>query len=180
MSGSLLDQLKKSGLVNDHQARKAESEKRKQQRQGRGKGKPVPVDEARQLARIAAAEKAERDRELNRQRQAQTEHRALAAQVRQLVETHRLAREHGDVAYHFTDGKLIKRLDLPAALHRKVVEGAAAIVRLGDGYEVVPAAVAERIEARDPSMVLVRNRPGRRDDEDDPYAGHEVPDDLMW
>jgi uncharacterized protein YaiL (DUF2058 family) len=44
----------------------------------------------------------------------------------------------------------------------------------------VPADIAERVRARDPSLVLVWNQPSQTPDEDDPYADFQVPDDLMW
>ena len=61
--------------------------------------------------------------------------------------------------------------------------GGAAIVRLGDQYEVVPAAVAEKLREMDPGLIVLLNasaKAAKPAGEDDPYAGFEVPDDLVW
>ena len=66
MSNSLQNQLLKMGLVDEKKVKQAKKEKHKQAKQ-QGK-KAVVVDEAKRLAQQVAAQKAERDRELNRQR----------------------------------------------------------------------------------------------------------------
>ena len=58
--------------------------------------------------------------------------------------------------------------------------GSAAIVRLGESYEVVPADVAEKIRARDAASVVDTGAADSTPDEDDPYKDYQVPDDLMW
>ena len=59
------------------------------------------------------------------------------------------------------------------------MDGALAIVRHEDFYELVPAVIAERVQQVDPATLVVWNRPEPKDP-DDPYAEFEVPDDLMW
>jgi uncharacterized protein YaiL (DUF2058 family) len=177
VGNSLQDQLKRSGLVDDKQIRKAKQERHHKRRRG------VPgdevTDEARALARKAAAEKAERDRRLNLEREAEAEAKAVAAQVRQLIEMNRVPRGDADEPYNFADSKAVKRLYLSRAMHAQMTGGKLAIVRYGDGYEVIPAAVAEKIAARDEHCVVVRN-------DDDPstkgdgYEDFKIPDDLMW
>ena len=68
MGNSLQDQLKRSGLVDDKQLKKA----RQEQRRARKRGQPQPgaADAARADVRQRAAEKAERDRRLNAERDA--------------------------------------------------------------------------------------------------------------
>ncbi len=176
MSNSLQDQLKRSGLIDDKQARKARLEKRGKRKRGET---DAEADAVREQARRAAAEKAERDRALNRERQAEMEARAVAAQVRQLIERNRRPREAGDVAYNFTDGTFVRRLHLGPALHAEVVAGVLAVVRLDDGYELVPAPVARKIAERDPDTVVVLNEGSGAEDADG-YEGYEIPDDLMW
>jgi uncharacterized protein YaiL (DUF2058 family) len=58
--------------------------------------------------------------------------------------------------------------------------GRLAIVRLDEGYELVPNVVAERILARDPQWFVSRNDKVEVEDEDDPYKDYKIPDDLMW
>jgi hypothetical protein len=60
-------------------------------------------------------------------------------------------------------------------------KGLIAIVKLNNQYELVPAAVAEKISQRDEQVVLVKNKPGKDAvAADDPYADYQIPDDLMW
>lgn len=56
-------------------------------------------------ARQAREEKAERDRQLNLERQQAAEKKAIQAQIRQLVETNRLDRSRGETSYQFVHDK---------------------------------------------------------------------------
>lgn len=172
---SLKDQLLKAGLADAKKARKAEHEKRQQ-------AKDPNADTAQKLAQQAQAEKAERDRALNRAQQDEKEKRALVAQIRQLTESHRIPRSGGDIAYQFTDDKKIKKLYVTAAQQAQLAKGHVAIVRLGDGHELVPAVVAEKIRQRDAAAVVLLNTRtvAAETDADDPYAAYQIPDDLMW
>ncbi|HEX4870631.1 MAG TPA: DUF2058 domain-containing protein [Moraxellaceae bacterium] len=172
---SLKDQLMKAGLADAKKARRAEHEKRQM-------AKDPDAETAEQLAARAMAGKAERDRELNRQQQEEKERRAVAAQIRQLVERHRIARAGGDVSFQFTDGKKIKKLYVTAAQQTQLASGQVAIVRLGEGYELVPTVVAEKLRQRDEAAVVLLNvrKADAAGAEDDPYAAYQIPDDLMW
>lgn len=171
---SLKDQLMKAGLADAKKARKAEHEKRQL-------AKDPNAESAHKLAQQALAEKAERDRALNRARDEELAQRALSAQILQLIEAHRIDRKGGAVAYQFTDAKKIKKLYVTPAQQDQLVKGQVAIVRLGDGHELVPTVVAEKIRTRDENaIVLLNTRQASATDEDDPYAAYQIPDDLMW
>ncbi len=178
MSNSLQQQLLKMGLVDEKKVKQAKKEKHKQAKQQDKKA--VVVDEAARLAQQAVAQKAERDRELNRQRKEEAERKALAAQVRQLIEVNRLPGEEGEIAYNFSDGNKVKRLYVTEQVQRQLGLGRLAIVRLDEEYELVPNAVAEKIRQRDESYVVLCNEPEQHSDDDDPYADYKIPDDLMW
>jgi len=178
---SLQDQLLKAGMVNAQKVKQVKKEKRKQSKRVRH-GEAEPVDEVKQAARQAQLDKAERDREINRQNQLLAEQKAIAAQIKQLVETHRLDRQGGEVGFQFVDGKSIKKLYVTAAQQRQLELGQAAIVAFNGDYELVATAIAEKIRQRDDGMVVLlneRTEPAHGDD-DDPYADYVVPDDLMW
>jgi len=166
------------GLVDEKKVKQVKKEKHKQAKQ-QGK-KAGAVDEARLLVQQAAAEKAERDRELNRQRKEEAERKALAAQVRQLIEVNCLPKGEGDIAYNFSDDNKVKRLYVTEQVQRQLGLGRLAIVTLDGQYELVPTAVAEKIRQRDESCVILCNEPQQHSDEDDPYADYQIPDDLMW
>ncbi len=175
---SLQEQLLKAGIADEKKVKKIKQEQRKAKKAN--KGKPQ-VDEGKLAAQRALAEKAERDRQINRQRQAEVEKKAIYAQILQLVDINRIDRKHGDIAYQFTDGKKIKRLYVTATLQTQLVKGLIAIVKVRDSYELVPAAIADKIKQRDAAVVLLHNEKSTEQvDEDDPYADYQIPDDLMW
>lgn len=178
MRNSLQDQLLKSGLVSDKKLKEAHREKKKEKKQA-GKG-AVLVDEAAELAKAALQEKALRDRELAELQKTEAKAREHAAQVKQLIEHYKQPRG-GDIAYNFSDGGVIKKLLVSAKLRDQIIRGHLVIVRVGEGYELVPVAAAERIKLRCPDVIVLWNIPGADEPaEDDPYKDFPIPDDLMW
>ena len=176
---SLQEQLLKAGLADEKKAREVRNEKRKQRKQ-QPKG-ATTVNEAEERARKARQEKAERDRQLNLERKKEAEKKAIQAQIRQLIETNRLDRSRGETSYQFVDGKKIKKILVNEQMVDQLSRGRLDIVALGDNYEIVPDRVARKIMERDESAIIsMHDR--KQDDagEDDPYAGYEIPDDLMW
>jgi uncharacterized protein YaiL (DUF2058 family) len=184
---SLQDQLLKAGLIDSKKAKQANKEKRKETNVARRSAEPV-VDEVKQSAEQARLEKIERDRELNRQREAELQQKAIAAQIKQLIENHRQSKDSDkknegskDVEYNFTDGKLIKKMRVSPLVQEQIVRGVLAVVKLGEGYELVPRVVADKIIQRDEKVIIVANTKNQtQSDEDDPYKDYVIPDDLMW
>ena len=176
---SLQDQLLKAGLADEKKAKAIRSEKRKK-RKSQPKG-TVQENEAEVRARQAREEKVERDRELNRQRQLEAEKKAIQAQIRQLVGTNRIDRSRGETSYQFVHDKKIKKIFVDDTMVDQLSRGRLAIVFVNDSYEIVAEGVARKIMERDESAVVVLHD-RKTDDagEDDPYAGYEIPDDLMW
>ena len=179
VGNSLQDQLLKAGLIDEQRLKESRSSKRKVVKQT-GKRRPEVGDEARRAAERARAEKAERDRDLNRRQQEEAARRARENEIRQLIHSNRVVREGGDVAFNFTDGTTLKRLYVNRDQQAALIAGRLAIVRQDTFYELVPAETAERVRARDPSLVLLQNRESEHNNESDPYAQFQVPDDLMW
>jgi uncharacterized protein len=179
---SLQDQLLKAGLIDPKKAQQANKEKRKEANVAR-RSNEEQVDEIKLSAEQARAEKAERDRELNRQRDLELQQKAIAAQIKQLIENHRQKKGagEGDVEYNFTDGKLIKKIRVSKTVQEQIIRGILAVVKLGEGYELVPRIVADKIAQRDASAVVVANtKSAQQVEEDDPYKDYVIPDDLMW
>ena len=180
MALSLQEQLLKQGLVDDKKAKQVKQEQRKKTKQQ--KQKPPQPNETAERARAARAEQAERDRQANRERQLEADRKAIAAQIRQLVETHRLgrdSREQPEVDYQFVDGKKIKKILVTQVQQDQLARGRIAIARLGERYELVPANIAEKVRQRDEQTIVLLNTVSA-EDEDDPYADYPIPDDLMW
>jgi uncharacterized protein YaiL (DUF2058 family) len=179
MGISLQDQLLKAGLVDKKQANQARKQKKKAQRQAQGR--PSSTESTSALARAAASLKAERDRELNRQRSHEAERKALLAQVRQLVEGHRIPIEDGEIGYNFSHEGKIRTLHVSPDLRNRLTDGQVAIVAIAGEYALVPQDVADKIRSRDEHCVITaQGAVGPTAAEDDRYAGYEVPDDLVW
>lgn len=176
---SLSDQLKKAGLVEENKVKKAKKAKHKKSVVQRH-NKAELVDEHKQAAEQARAEKAERDRQLNLEKKAEAERKAVVAQIRQLIDSNRLNEIEGEVAYNFSDAGVVKKLFVTDVLQRDISRGYLAIVQSEGAYALVPAAVARKIKERDEQTVVVLNDNKDAADDDDPYAEFQVPDDLMW
>jgi uncharacterized protein YaiL (DUF2058 family) len=179
---SLQEQLLGAGLVDKKKAKKLKAEKL-QHKQKVKNGKAAPIDDGERQAELKRQreDKADKDRVLNLERQKLAELKAIQGQIRQMIEQNRIRKENGDIAYHFTDDKKVKQLYVSQAMHNELSNGRLAIVKLDSLYELVPEPVALKISERDDTYVLVCNsRVERVEDEDDPYADFQIPDDLMW
>lgn len=181
---SLQEQLLKAGLVDEKKLARASQQKKKQAQQARkqrGK-KSRPPDKTGQRPQNR---KAERDRELNRQRQEATRQKELAAQVKQLIVDNRLDRSQGESPYAFVFKRKVKKIYVTDEHRKQLVRGqlviATYVANDGRKFELVPQAIAGKIAERDATcLVTVDSSADSRRDEDDPYAGYEVPDDLVW
>ena len=176
---SLKDQLLNAGLVDKKKAKQLKQELRKEAKV-RQKGQ-VPLDDNKEQVKRNLVEKAERDRQLNKQQQEVVERKAIQAQISQLIKMNRIKRESGDIAYQFTDGTRIKKIYVTEQLQNDLVNGRLAIAKLGNEFELLPSSAAEKIRQRDPQVIVLLNTYEVTGvDEDDPYAEYQIPDDLMW
>ena len=179
MANAFQDQLLKAGLVDSNKVKKANREKHKQQKQQQHANSPS-TDAAKLQTQQASAQKAERDRELNRQKVELENKKAIAAQVKQLIEANRAPKGDGDVAYNFQDANKIRRLYVTEAMRDQIVRGELLIVRLAGDYELVPKPVAEKIAQRDPGCVLAIKDSAQDAAAEGEYANYKIPDDLIW
>ncbi|MDQ2823667.1 MAG: DUF2058 domain-containing protein [Pseudomonadota bacterium] len=180
---SLAEQLLKAGLVDKNKVKLANQDKSKQKKVERRTG-AESVDEVRLAAQETQRKNAERARELNLQRDAAANQKAIAAQITQMVNQNRQSKGNGDIAYHYTyDGK-VERMYVSAAVQGHLMAGRLVIVvepgAKGVVTELVPRVVADKIAERNPAMVVRVNKSAAVVEEDDPYAAFQIPDDLMW
>ena len=181
MGNSLIDQLKKTGLVDKKKAHKVKHDQYKNKKQKIKKGSTAQLDETKLLAQKAQAEKVERDRQINLKKKEEAERKAIAAQIIQLIETNRVDDRDGEIVYNFTDANVVKRLFVSEQIHKHLMSGQLVIAKLGEGYELVPKPVAEKIKQRDADCII--NNDHNLEpvaEEDDPYADYKIPDDLIW
>jgi uncharacterized protein len=178
MRTPLQEQLLKAGLTKKH---KVAAAVREQNQQRKGKA-PAAHNEEQVSAAKLQAERAERDRALAAEQNALAHAKELRAQIRQIVETHKVARS-GEIPYRFTDNGAIKEFLVNTALRNQLAKGALVIVDHNDGYELLPRAAAEKIYERGGTSVLDHGRSEARaepSDDDAYYQRFVVPDDLIW
>jgi len=179
MRNPLQEQLLKAGLVNKAKAAQVVREQAKKH-----KGKVPAAASAEQLeAQRLQAEKAERDRAIAAERNAQLRLNEARAQVRQIVEAHKIKRE-GEIAYRFTDGNRIRDVLVNEPLRAQLAAGTLVIVRHGEGYELLPRVAADKVRERDAAMIVLDHGHAEatagNEADDEYYKQFEVPDDLIW
>lgn len=175
---SLKDQLLAAGLT-DKQSHKNARKKKQPTAAKKNRG---GLSESAKLADKARLEKAQRDKELNQQRQLEADKTARIAQIKQLVEKSKIDRENANIAYSFTLDKKIRKLYVSAEQQSQLARGQICIVTLStEKFELVPKVVADKIAQRD-ATYLIHNLVKESDqvDQDDPYADYQIPDDLIW
>ncbi|WP_318483353.1 DUF2058 domain-containing protein [Photobacterium leiognathi] len=169
---SLQEQMLQAGLIDKKKLKKAGKSSKKSRTQAKEAKAAVEANRQAQL---------EKDKELNRARDEEVKAKELASQIKQLIEMNRLDRKDGEIGYNFTDGSTVKKIYVDKVMQDQLVNGRLAIARYQDGYEVIPAAVADKIALRDEQSIVVNNTVDESIvDEDDPYADFVIPDDLMW
>lgn len=181
---SLQEQLLKAGLVDEKKLARAKQEKTRKAnlaRKQRGKNGAQPGSSGQQ----AQSKKAQRDRELNQKRQREAEARERAAQAKQLIDSNKQDRSKGEHPYSFVYRRKVKKIYVTETQKDHLVGGQLAIATCvtsdGRQFELVPRAVAEKIIERDQSFVVDLGQHAKSDqDENDPYADYQVPDDLVW
>ncbi|WP_281545736.1 DUF2058 domain-containing protein [Grimontia sp. SpTr1] len=169
---SLQEQMLQAGLIDKKKMKKAGKSSKKSRTLAKEAKAAVEEKRAAQVAQ---------DQELNRQKQQEAEKKAIAAQVKQLVEMNKIDRKDGDIGYNFTDGTLVKKIYVDKSTQDQLVNGRLAIARDGEGYAIVPGVVADKIVQRDENTIVLNNTVDEQAmGEDDPYADFKIPDDLMW
>ena len=181
MSLSLRDQLLQAGLIDPKKAKQAARAQHQKKVDRAKRPDAQQADAQAEAARRAAEAKAARDAELNRQLVEKQQQQARRAEVRQLVEQHRVKRlTDSEELYNFVDGKKIRRIPVDKQQRQKLVDGALGIVRCQGRYELVPADIAERIGERDAHALVSLSKAPPPPDDNDPYKDYVVPDDLTW
>lgn len=183
MSLSLREQLLAAGLVSKKQVESVEKERSQaEHRQKKSTSKAAPPPKQLTAAEKARAEKAARDRELNKKKEEKAARRARAVAINQLVEQHRIPRVEDEDAefYNFVDAGKIHRIAIKGETRERIVSGALVVARYRGWFALVPKEAAEKIRAIDPNAVLEHKVESAAPAEDDPYKDFVVPDDIKW
>ncbi len=182
MGKSFQDQLLALGLVDKKKAKEVKKQQHQTKKKKAKSGRNAQVvDENALLAKQAEEKKKARARQLNRERDEKLQKRAEAAKIKQLVEQNKVEKDENGIAYRFNVAGKIQRIFVSKEVSDKLSDGRLGIVVLGEGFEVVPKAIVEKIMTLDKKIVTILNEKTKDDDDpDDPYAEYKVPDDLMW
>ncbi len=191
MKGSLQDQLLGAGLIKKQDANNIKTAKKKQVKKSKETNTELK-NEAAELAEKTRLEEQQKSQALNAQRKQEAEEKAAQAQIKQMIKINSIAKidrkadEDSQLVYNFTDDSKIKTMLVSPANHGLITKGIVAIAKLEDSYYLIPAEAARKIAERDSSSIVLLNEFSKSDesnaddDIEDPYAGFEVPDDLMW
>src|SRR5690554_2077346 len=109
MAKSLQEQLLAAGLVDKKKAKKAAKELKQQDHLQRT-GQENAIDAAKEKAAQALREKAARDRELNLKREQEAQAKAIAAQIKQSVQTNHRAIGRDDSQCQFVAGEIVEAI----------------------------------------------------------------------
>lgn len=177
MGNSLQDQFLKMGLVDKKKHSQAKKEKHTRKTSGQSDKNDIA-----EMAKKALEEKRKRDKQLNKKKIAQREAKEATAKARQLIETHKIQNEPGELTYNFKDENTVRKLNLTSKGVESLTKGKVGIVKLAGEYQLVPADIIYKIRELNAKLVILLNTPPSKKtkDADDPYAEYEVPDDLMW
>ncbi len=175
MRNPLQEQLLKAGLVKKQNV-DAAVRAQKRQRDGKLAATTEQID-----ARKLQAEKAERDRALAAERNAQAREKEKQAQIRQLIVQHRVDGD-GDTPYRFADGERLASVLVGDAVRKQLASGALVIVRHDAGHALMPRAAGELVRQRGGLVVVdhAADQASTASDEDEHYRKFVVPDDLIW
>ncbi len=185
MAGSLQDQLLSKGLINKNKAKKIQREQQHQKRVSK-KHKTELVDEAKVAAEQAQKNKAEQDKKLNQELKAKADERAIAAQIKQLISNNNISVKSKDVAFIFHHQGKSQTLVVERAQEEQIKKGRLVVVQqveIKDShkYQLVPSQIADKIASRNTNYIAYQaDLQQLAQDEEDPYAEYEIPDDLMW
>ena len=183
MGKSFQDQLLALGLVDKKKANKAKKDRHQQKKkQGKTKQATPVIDENAVLAQKAAEKKKARAQKLNRQRDEKLRKRADEGRIRQLIEKHKVAQDEKGQPYRFNASGTIRRIFVDKETTNRLGNGQLGVVGFGSVFEVLPKEIIHKIQEIDGQLfVSIASPSGKNEtDPDDPYAGFEVPDDLMW
>ncbi|RJG42415.1 DUF2058 domain-containing protein [Motilimonas pumila] len=182
---SLADQLLKSGLVSKQKAKTAQSEKRKKQKQKKKKGTVEKTQVQIDIEQAAAAQK-QKDDALNAERRQQQAEKELQDRIKQIIQGNAIKQMEGDVEFKFNFDNVIKTLWVTEKIQKDLVKGILAICISETKFFVVLDQVAQRLNDIAPDAVVLLNEKSatttsaQDNEEEDPYADYEIPDDLMW
>ncbi len=116
----------------------------------------------------------------NRKKENQARQKAISIEINQLITDNCLARDEScDIVYNFEHNKKVKRIYVDDEMKQKIIQGKLGTARIEGRYELVPQTIAEKIQQRNAKRIVIFEAEEKVGN-DDPYAEHKIPDDLVW
>jgi hypothetical protein len=181
---SLQDQLLKAGLTTKQKARQANADSRKKNKQKRSgvKHDATLQEQVKQDLAKSKQEKIAKDNALNTEKKQQLAAKEQGFRILQILQHQNIKNVVGENEYNYTYASKIKKVLIDDVTHRALINGRLALCGFDDVTYIVTSETAAKLATLDEKIILVQNDKVESDtpDEDDPYAGYEIPDDLMW
>ena len=183
MGNSLQDELLKSGLVSSNQLREARK-KPKQKKRAKSKA-PPPARNPRTLNEAQDKKRAQ-DRAKNLEDEQARERKRVRQQIHKMILDNQQNVAGAETVYNFVKGSRVKRFYVSEAQRDELAAGKLSITAAKGRHYIIAAELGAKIRALEPEYFVhvggdEATSPDTTDkDESDPYAGYEVPDDLMW
>lgn len=179
MTGSLQDQLLKSGLVTKQQIR--DSRKKKSKSFKKGKQTRTEPSLAEAYAQKKNVERKERDKELNRRREEARRRKELKEKLRQLIVPAAKNDPKAEIPRFFEFASKIRKIYVTAQQQKALNSGELGIAYHAGRHYVVESAIITKVKALNKDAVSFFAPDVSEDsDQDEYYAKFEVPDDLQW
>lgn len=169
MKGSLQEQLLKSGLIDEDRLNKAKKQAKKPAKKKR-KASPRPKSHISAPVKPAVTEDPVKQKELR-------------AEVKKLLRSLKLNDKNGEIAYNYTINNQIKRFYVNENQQKELIHGNLAIANWNEISYLIPAVNVKELRTLYPKIAIYINEPQETTadvDENDPYAGYEIPDDIKW
>ncbi len=167
MANSLRDQLLQAGLVSEEQINKAENEKKRRKthaQNSKNKRAHSPKKQKKKTPTSDLAHFYQQRTQLERkEKQEANRHKQEAARLKkerrqkvgQLIKTHALNSDEGNIRYNFVIGTHIKYLFVTEQQQQQLSDGKLAITFLGGKKCLIPHAIGEEIKTIDPDKMVI-------------------------
>ncbi len=177
---SLQGQLLKAGLANKQSAKQIRSEKRKKNKAVR-KGQTAQETGLQDQLNQQKQQQADKDLALNKTIKATLDTKAELAKVKQMIAQLAISDFNGELAFNYAQAGKVKTLYVDEITQNALIKGRIGIAELDHKISLIPAQAIEKIKAVDTKyIILLNDNQPVAEDEDDPYADFQIPDDLMW
>lgn len=177
MSDSLRDQLIAAG----YKAPKEEKKKQSQQKQNKKKKTGKKKVRSRTTAVTNPASHAKSSAQPPLSDAAVAERKKLKAQIKELIEEHKIDEYTGETAYRYTVDSRIRELYVKDDIQARLATRELAITRLNGSTYVVPREIALSIQQINPQWsVFNLDEKSPASDDSEEYSEYKVPDDLKW